>query len=206
MASGSTALAGLVTPHHIEDRFSDQVIDSNVWWFNSSQPDQVALAEGDGHVTVNVSGGAANDFNAGLSTKCKATGDFDARLSFTLPVWPAFDGVGLLLMAGDTGFNVYRASASWGDSYGAFLPPAGNTIPATGSSGTLRLVREGSTMTAFYLSDHRWVAIASGPGPTFDVGINIAVFNISAATVFGGQPAIVEFNEFRLFADGIVCD
>lgn len=206
VASVSTALAGLVTPHRIDDRFSGQAIDSTVWWFHSTQPDQVTLAEGGGHVTVNVLAGATNDFDAGLVAQCRASGDFDARLSFALTAWPVLDGVGLNLAAEDTGgFNVYRASASWGDSYGAFLPPAGATVPATGSSGTLRLVREGSTMTAYYQSDHHWVAIASGPGPTSDVHIGMGVFNISAATVFGGQQATIEFNEFHLFADAITC-
>ncbi len=206
VASVSTALAGLVTPHRIDDRFSGQAIDSTVWWFHSSQPDQVTLAEGSGQITVNVSAGATNDFDAGLVAQCRASGDFDARLSFALTAWPALDGVGVNLAAEDTGgFNVYRASASGGDSYGAFLPPAGATVPATGSSGTLRLVREGSTMSAYYLSDHHWVAIASGPGPTADVHIGMGVFNISAATAFGRQQATVEFNEFHLFADAIAC-
>ena len=63
----------------------------------------------------------------------------------------AFDGTNL---AG----NVYRASASWGDTYGVFYPPsAGTSVPATGSHGALRLVRQGTTMTGYYWGDrHGW--------------------------------------------------
>jgi len=198
-------LGALVTPHRIDDRFSAPSIDRSVWQFGTNQPDQITLSEGAGHVTVNVSGDATNDFNVGLGTLCSAHGDFDAQVSFNLVAWPASDGVWVSLMASGTPFNTYRASASWFDSYGAYLPPIGDVVPATGSSGTLRLARKGSQWTGSYLADHRWVAIASGVGPTVDLGLTIAVFNISNATAFGGQPATVEFNDFHLFANGIVC-
>jgi len=58
--------------------------------------------------------------NGSLGTVCQAHGDFDARLGFDLASWPAFDGIWVSLMAFDsnnTGYDVYRASGSWGDSY-----------------------------------------------------------------------------------------
>ena len=199
---------GHVTRHLITDHFTGQAIDSSVWFFGTNQADRVALSEGDGHVMINVSGAATNDFNAGLGTRCKASGDFDARLSFKLDAWPRFNGVWVSLLANDTnGFNTYRASVSWstGDVYGSYLPPAGTTVPATGIRGTLRLVREGAAWASYYRVHTDWVAIASGAGPTSDTSISIAVFNISPATPFGGQNAMVEFDKFRLFADSIVC-
>ena len=205
--------AGHVTRHRITDHFSGQSIDSSVWFFHD-QPGQVIISEGSGHVAVNVSSAATNDFNAGLGTICKAGGDFDARASFTLRTWPAHNGVWLSLQANDTnGFNTYRASVSWstGDVYGSYLPPAGTTVPATDVGGMLRLVRKGNAWTSYYranddgVADDDWVAIASGAGPTNDTSISLGVFNISVATAFGGQNAIVEWNGFRLLADRIVC-
>ena len=200
--------AGHVTRHRITDHFSGHSIDSSVWFFHD-QPGQVTISEGSGHITVNVSTAATSNFNAGLGTRCKASGDFDARLSFKLTAWPAVNGVWVSLQASDTnGFNTYRASVSWstGDVYGSYLPPAGTTVPATGIRGTLRLVRKGDLWTSYYRApDDDWVAIASGAGPTSNTGIGLSVFNISGATAFGGRNAIVELNDFRMRADSIVC-
>ena len=113
-------LGGLVTPHRIDDRFSGQSIDRSVWEFGTNQPDQITLFEGGGHVTVNVSGAATNDFNVGMSTLCSAHGDFDAQVSFNLVAWPASDG------AGSASWPVGRPSTHTGQALRG-LTPMGRT-------------------------------------------------------------------------------
>lgn len=103
------------------------------------------------------------------------------------------------------GHQAYRASASWFDSWGTYLPPAGDVVPATGTTGALRLARVGATWTGYYLLDHQWVPIASGDGPTDDLNLALLVFNGADATVFGGQAAVIQFTDFQLTADRIVC-
>jgi hypothetical protein len=200
-AAGSPAI---VTPHRIADSFSGSSIDPKVWFYGAD-PSQVVLSEGGGHVTFDISASAGDGFIAGMGTSCVARGDFDARLSFDLVAWPLVDGVDLSLQAQGTPFNAYRASASWFDSYGAYLPPVGDVVPTSDITGSLRLARVGSTWTAYYLSQHRWVPIISGEGPLDDLGMTIAVFNIPGATVFGGNRAVIEVTDFTLKADGIVC-
>jgi len=201
----ATAASAQVTANRIDDRFAGSGIDSNAWFFGTDQPDHIAISEGAGSATFNISQNAAGGFNSGLGTTCLASGDFDARVSINLVQWPLLDGVDVSLQASGTPYNAYRASASWYDSWGAYLPPAGATTPATGTTGALRLTRFGSTWTAYYMADHRWVAIAAGDGPTDDLGMTLAVFNIPDATVFGGQTAIIQFTDFQLTADRIVC-
>jgi hypothetical protein len=48
------------------------------------------------------------------------------------------------------------------------------------------------------------VPIISGTGPTEDVPLTLAVFNISGAATFAGQPVTVAFDDLHVFADGIV--
>ncbi|MGZ6563239.1 MAG: hypothetical protein ACXVH3_26025 [Solirubrobacteraceae bacterium] len=199
--------AALVTPHLIYDGFNSNAIDSSTWWSSTNQPGQVSISQTEGHAVISVAGTAANDFNGGIGTRCKARGDFEAAVSYQLPAWPTLDGVWVSLMASDTpGFNTYRASASWGDSYGSYLPPAGTTVPASGTEDSLRLSRHGSTWAAYYLdANHHWVTITSGSGPTNDTSINLSLFNLSGATPFGGQPATVALDNFLLVAQKIVC-
>lgn len=201
----ATGFSAVVTPNRIADRFAGSEIDSNVWSFGTDQPDNIAMSEGAGHLTINVAPTATAFFNAGVFTNCVASGDFDARASIDLVQWPQVDGVWVSLIANGTPYNTYRASASWFDSWGTYLPPAGDVVPATGTTGTLRLARVGAIWTGYYLLDHQWVPIASGTGPTDDLGLALLVFNGADATTFGGQAAVIQFNDFQLRADRIVC-
>jgi len=104
-------------------------IDTSVWWVGTNSPAAVTIWEAEGRVTVGVSGHAPQDFSGGIGTLCRARGDFDARVGFELKAWPAFDGIWVALMAFDGSSligNVYRASASWGESYGAYCAPCGS--------------------------------------------------------------------------------
>ena len=200
----STGAGALMTSGKIHDRFSQDGIDSGVWMHGTNQPNHISISEGAGHVTVNVAAATTDLFFAGVGTICAAHGDFDARVTFNVPTWPLVNGVWVSLIAQGTPYNTYRASAAWFDSWGAYLPPAGDVVPATGTTGTLRLARKGSVWTGYYLTDHNWVAIASGPGPTDDIGLAMTVFNVDA-TAFGHQAVVVQFTDFHLDADAIVC-
>jgi len=96
-------------------------------------------------------------------------------VGFNLVTWPAQNGVWVSLMVGGTPFNVYRVSWQFepSEAYGAYLPPAGTTVSATGTTGTLRLTREGDIFTAYYRSGDSWVPIISGTGPTGDVPLTL---------------------------------
>ncbi len=209
VATGAPPVS-LVTPHSINDSFAGAAIDPNVWgWYGTNQPDSVTLSQHGGALYVSVSQTATDDFNASLGTRCRLRGDFDATLWFRLVEWPARNGVWVSLMAGDTGgFNVYRVSWQFGggEAYGAYLPPAGTAVdvPAD-SSGALRLVRQGSTWTGYYLSGLHWLPIASGAGPTDDVTMNPGVFNGSDATPFGGAATLVALESFSASAARVVC-
>jgi hypothetical protein len=113
-------------------------------------------------VSFTIGAAAVNDFTSSLTTRCSAHGDFDARLSFALPQSTINNGAWISLNTAGTGaFNVYRVSWQFetGDSYSAFLPGTNGPPPVaadTGSSGTLRLTRKGSTWAGYYLDGTTW--------------------------------------------------
>jgi hypothetical protein len=208
----SVASAGGVTQKLIQDPFSGSTIDSNVWAFwGGNDGSDVSMSEGHGALAFTIGAGAINDFTSGLTTRCAAHGDFDARLAFDLPQWTTNNGVWVSLnTAGTGGFNVYRVSWQFetGDSYSAFLPGTSGPPPVpadTGSSGTLRLTRNGNTWAGYYLDGDTWVLLDSGPGPTSDIQFSPGVFNISGVIPFGGNPTTVNFDRFQVNADSIVC-
>jgi len=77
-----------------------------------------------------------------------------------------------------------------GDDYGAYLPPAGDTAPASGSDSVVRLSRHGATWTGYYLSNNNWVPIASGLGPTSDIALGPGISNNSGVAPFGGSATL----------------
>ena len=194
----------------IDDSFSGTTINPDIWQnLGTTKPDAVAISQAEGRLTFNISGRAGDDFNAALSTRCRAHGNFDARISFELSAWPAYDGVDVGLMAYD-GWNlvgfVYRVFASWGDTYGAYYPLSnGTVVPASGSRGAIRLVRQGATMTSYYWGGSQWVPIFAGEVPVSDVSLNPTVFNGSDATHFGQDWALIQFDDFHLTAEAITC-
>jgi hypothetical protein len=203
------ARGGVVTPVSINDSFNGTSIDyTKVWAFwGPNQPGLVDFAQGGGTLNVNVSAGAQPDFNVSGTTRCAAHGNFDARVNFNLPIWPPQNGVWVSLVVAGTPYNVYRVSWQFDPSkaYGAYLPPVGTSVAATGTSGTLRLTRRGDLFTAYYLDGGSWIPIISGTGPTDDVPLALAVFNISGAATFAGLPVSVAFDNFHVVANRVVC-
>ena len=208
LAVPGLAGGGVVTQRHLGDQFVGSAIDPNVWLpWGTNQPGLVDFGQSGGVMAVSVSAGAQPDFVVGGTTRCLAHGDFDVRVDFNLVDWPAQGGVWVSLAVAGTPYNVYRVS--WqlepNEAYGAFLPPVGNTTGAGGTSGTLRLTRTGDVFTAYYLSGLDWIPIASGVGPTDDVPLGIGVGNISGASAFAGLPVTVDFDNFKVNAQQIVC-
>jgi hypothetical protein len=208
-AFAASARGGIVTPHRIDETFNGSTIDlADVWaWWGTNQPGLATFAQGGGVLTVNVTAGAQPDVNVGSQTRCLAHGDFDAQVDFNLVTWPPMNGIWVSLMVGGTPYNVYRVSWQFDPSeqYGAYLPPAGATLPAFGTTGTLRLTRRGDIFSAYYLSGRAWIPLVSGTGPTGDVPFSLAVFNISNAATFAGLPVTVAFDNFHVTADAVVC-
>jgi DNA-binding SARP family transcriptional activator len=175
------------------------------WWTGVNQRQLSVTPEGD-QVTINIPGNATDGFNASLGTRCKVVGDFDAQVSFRLMQWSGADGIWVSLMAGDLGgVNAYR-SDSFGEVYGAYIPPSGGTtVPATDSNGVLRLVRRGAKISGSYRVGNNWVTIFDGNGPTVNTAINLSVFNLPDVAPFAGRPATVRFNAFTLAATALAC-
>jgi len=197
-----------VTPTSIEDSFRGTTIDPEVWAFwGTGQPEHVTIGQRGGSLTVRVAGSAPPDFNAGGETRCRVHGDFNAKVDITLVDWPAQNGVWAAMMIAGTPYNVYRVSWQFehSEAYGAYLPPAGNTLPATGTTLKLRLTRRGDVISAYYRSGTHWIPLVSGIGPTGDVPLSLNVFNISNAATFAGQPVTVSFDHFQVDADAVVC-
>jgi len=209
IALPAAASGGTVNRQHIDERFNGSSIDyAKTWaWWGTNQPGLVSFTQANGVLRLDVSAAAQPDFNVSGQTRCAAQGDFDARVDFNLVDWPAQNGVWVSLMVNGGPFNVYRVSWQFdpSEAYGAYLPPAGNSVGGSDTTGTLRITRRGDLYATYYRAGGSWVPIVSGPGPTDDVPFTLAVFNISNAATLSGQPVSATFDNFHVTADRIVC-
>ena len=201
----SAASAARVSRTRVDDLFSQSAIDTHTWFVGF--PATMTITQAGGKLSMSVAADAVDGFFGDISTNCKARGDFDAQVSFRLNEWPPINAVWVSLFAGELGgVNAYRASVPAGEWYGGFFPPdEGGIVNTTDRRGVLRLVRLGTTATAYYQRHGAWVEIASGTAAADDTSIAVAVFNASGNGSFGGRPVRVTFDSFHLEADEIVC-
>ena len=133
---------------------------------------------------------------------CIALGDFDASVDYELLQWPIASGVRVVLHAFFADGTVARESQAWGEQYFGFVPPVFGNAPTTHASGSLRLVRSGGTMTAYYW-DGGWVALASAPANPAPAVIVLA--GNADGVGFAGVPVRIAFDNFRVDAAAKDC-
>lgn len=144
----------------------------------------------------------AGEFAAVLTHECKLRGDFDIQVDFDLQEWPERNGVRVALVADD---SVERISYGIGAELSevpsevfAIRFGAGGVQGVTGAAdsvGQLRLVREGSTLTAYFAPEDTydtWVQLYSGQASEGDVSFGIRASSRNA--VFGGAPTDISLD------------
>ena len=98
--------------------------------------------------------------------------------------------------------GIDRTTNAWGESYNSFIDPTFASAPTTDTSGSLRLVRSGATMTSYYASGGGWIGLASAPAQQTPA---IVALSFKSYNDFGHQAAQVAFDNFRLDATNADC-
>jgi hypothetical protein len=194
--------ATIITQHEVRDTFFGPQIDPKGWIIENDFEPEVAIV--DIHkVDMLASPGAADDFVASIVTRCRAHGNFDARVEFRLPFWPTSpDGISAALDA-MPGYAVARTFLDTGDAYTSSLGAQLVTIPTSATIGALRLVRQGSTLSSYYRAGRAWVLVDTNPDvPTTNTQIAL---RLSSPGTFGGHGVEANYDNFRLHADHIRC-
>jgi len=203
-------------PVTISDNFAGTEIDGTIWYEIESGTGW-ALAQKDGYAEFAFSpaaspGGAYNVFGGHLGSQCKFPGDFDARVDYSLPQWPLGNGVVVNLWAfltnsstTNAGWAVWRQSSpQWGEQYGSYTGPGASAgVSLDDRSGTLRLVRGGGLLQAYFLHKGNWQSLTAARN---DGLATVAIgASGSSAAAFGGQPVVVDFRNFSVTGNDPVC-
>lgn len=157
------------------------------------------------------SSAASGNFLGGVVSTCVITGDFDAQVDYSLSAWPAANGARIGLVApwtGDPwiGFGgaAERSSFSSHDDYSAgeeyvsdWGQPPVALVSTSDTTGSLRLVRSGSSVSAYYgTGGGGWSLIGSGTGSAAATPLALRAWSDNAA--FNHAAVTVAFTNFTL--------
>jgi hypothetical protein len=202
------------------DDFADNTIHTSRWT-TVQMGSGLTIAAANQRLEINIPATAANDpsagiFGAGLMSTCQIRGDFDLQATYQLLQWPTTNGVRVGLGAGagrlfvDPTPIVERVSAStnYPDSPGEYyLTDFDDGVWGVTSThdltGTLRLVRSGSTVTGYRLAAGTWVVVHAGPMMTGDVRIALAAW--SHDNLFAHQAVSLAFDNVVVNQGQLVC-
>lgn len=121
------------------------------------------------------------EFGTRLVSLFQLRGDFDIRVDFRLLQWPRYNGVRIAVAMTDNLYDNYgmeRSSLSAIEPLGAqevYIADFGPfvLVQTEDMTGTLRLVRSGSTQTGYFLQDGQWIPVQTDWAPTRDITIQL---------------------------------
>jgi uncharacterized repeat protein (TIGR01451 family) len=189
----------------MDDNFDDNSLDVNRW--DVLAPPGGSIVEQNHRLEITVPSGFLGQ-GWGLRSRCSLEGDFDVQVDFAILDWPPGNLYVLRLGAHDLGpeTGIVRVSTPSDSVYALLLDPSG--VPAfsastTDQSGSLRLVRSGSTLSGYYRQGDAWVLLGSG---ATSENPDSARLNIdSSSETPGAPPGRIAFDNFKVNAGNVVC-
>jgi hypothetical protein len=189
------------------DDFNDNARDP--FWHVIQDPG-ASINETSGRLEISIDGSAElggpfNQVDAHYGSNCSLPGDFDMQVDYTLLQWPQGDGTFAALHGFFIGAFVSRHSDPFaGDRYTAFSNPAFAGVTTTDLAGSLRLVRSGGVLTAYYRSvGEAWVQLLLAPANPGEAVIGLGLSAIAGQ--WAHQTASVAYDNFRLNSGSLGC-
>lgn len=204
--SGETEVSLRPQAPYVDD-FNDNYRDPI--WHTLTFGSGASVAETNGRLEItlaadSVAGGPFSNIEGHYGLNCSLPGDFDIETDYSLLEWPSANGVFMQLAAFFVNAGVARQSDAFGDKYNAFSDPLFEIVPTTDLSGSLRLVRSGGALLAYYRDPLLgWVQFLNAPAHSGD-----AVPGLSASSndaQFGDQEVRLSFDNFTISSGAISC-
>ena len=166
---------------------------------------------GNGRLVETISGSATpggqyNQVDEHIGLNCSLNGNFDYQVSYSLLVWPQFGGVYAGLHAFFANGSIVRNSSvqptPYNQNYAAWTDGSFGSETTSDTSGTMRLVRVGQTLSAYFLTPGGWQLVNSGIAPnaaTLGMGLS------APGNQFAHQDVSVRYDNFRLNSGTLTC-
>jgi len=210
--SGETEVSLLPHAPYV-DTFSGDWIDP-FWSTHYLVGSGPSFAQTNGRLEITVPASATLDqqlgfADTGLMSNCLLSGNWDMQVDYQLLDWPSDNGVLQVFQAGNfvsgqfvNGDGMFRFNPGGTEGLSTNFPDVPNVFLLEAAlSGTLRLARQGSTITAYRLSAGAWMPILSGAYSADSSDAALTAFT-SVAT----RPDVkVAFDNFRISSGQVTC-
>jgi Tol biopolymer transport system component len=173
----------------------------------------VSIAQANGELEVSVPSAATVDpsfgfISLGVNAQCRLAGDFDVQVDYRLLSWPEPSDVNVDFDTFAPDFSDVHGMFVFDPGFGTgisthFPGPTNTFVFNSATSGTLRLRRVGTTLTAYYLGLAGWTTIQSTSDSTDDQNVNLNVFSNSPQ--FSHPDVKVAYDNFRLASGTFAC-
>jgi DNA-binding SARP family transcriptional activator len=197
----------------ISDAFDGNQIDGTIW-YQIYQGSGWTLSQHDGRLEFafpagTTPGGQWDNYGVHVGTLCEFPGDFDARVDFSLPQWPAGNDVlaslWIFFKPNNVGWETFRqSSAQWGERYGGYVGvDHGGSVALDDTSGSMRIARHNGIVTSYFLHDGKWLSLGSNSNPA------LAVIAVGAGTAenppVSSAQVTVDFTNFTITGEDPIC-
>jgi hypothetical protein len=192
------------------ENFDGGVLDSSLW-HTISDPGG-SIGPQDGRLLASISGAAVpggpfNQIDEHVGSQCSLKGDFDVQVDYSLLTWPQFGGVAAALQAFFGSGGISRTSGPWtppyNQQYVGYTDSGADAVNTFDTAGSLRLVREGGTLSAYERGEGRdWTLVTRGSAPnpvTYGVGLT------ANGDQFAHQDTTVAFDNLQLSSGVLSC-
>jgi dipeptidyl aminopeptidase/acylaminoacyl peptidase len=197
------------------DNFTGDWIDP-FWWTQYLVGSGPSFAQANGRLEISVPADTTLDPNVGfaatgLMSQCLLSGNWDMQVDYQLLAWPSDNRVLQNLQAGNfvngqwvdaNGIFVFNPGDNTGISTN-FPEPADAFVPNQPLTGSLRLTRNGSAITAYYLNNGMWTPMLTG---SYTADTSDAVLYIFTNAAPWSHPDVkVAFDNFLIDGGQITC-
>jgi hypothetical protein len=169
----------------------------------------VSTAVSDGQLVIDVAPDAkplaGQDYiSAGVSSRCKLSGNFDVQADYHLELWDPGNGVNVNFSVGDR--TLFRHNdPTTGESLASYFPPfSGRQIDDPQETESLRLVRSGNVVRGYYRDQiGDWKPLDGAPITTSPVNVALSIYTNRSAE---NEPEVqVAFDNVRVTRGLIEC-
>jgi hypothetical protein len=193
----------------ITENFDNNQYNQNLWWVENMGAGVTSVVTNNSlQITLPASSGGTL-YMGMMGGAFTLSGDFEMVVAFDLSLlpWPA-DNQAQITLGIDQGndFSISRRSSSLnegGEKYFTMIKGDYSELPASGTSGKLRMKRIGSTMEGAYWNGSNWVVVGSGTDPSFGAYFGVHL-SLNRDTSFSGPIVKGAFDNISLIYDKII--
>lgn len=192
-----------ISPSRMDDDFNDNFLNPALWSPTIDPPGSGTIVETNQQLEMRANPGPSSQ---GVMSSCGVSGNFDLQVDFRLLIWPLnnrrtvrfaaqglttgpFGHVGVLRVSYDSELYQFRSESGVVD------------ITTSDASGTLRLVRMGTTVSGYYHNGSNFVLIGSDSTDTNDTRV---LLDFSSPEVTATS-ATIAFDNHKVNAGTVSC-